>query len=137
VNILGHDGETRFNRSVLGGWWLAVSVLGVLRLLQGDRIEAIVLLISATLAALLGVALSIDRARSSGTEAANAEPLRLQKATALFSVIAIVTAIGCAMLKGAFWWAALECAALVWIVPAAMLPLARAYMLKRAAARAA
>ena len=59
--IFGLQAETRFNRLVLGGWWLAVSVLGVLRLMHGDRLEAIVLLISAALTALLGVALSIDR----------------------------------------------------------------------------
>ena len=32
--------ETRFNRLVLGGWWVAVAVLGMLRIWRGDMIEA-------------------------------------------------------------------------------------------------
>jgi hypothetical protein len=128
--------DVRFYRLVLGGWWLAVSLLGVLRLTQGDRFQAIILLVSGTLAALLGVALSIDRARNRGDETQEAEAIRLQKATMLFSVIAISTVVGCAILNGTLWWAALECAALIWIVPAVIWPLARAYMAKREAHQA-
>ncbi len=124
--------DVRFYRLVLGGWWFAVSLLGVLRLTQGDRFQAIVLLISGTLAALLGVALSIDRARDGDDQTQEIEAMRLHKATTLFSVIAISTVLGCAILNGALWWAAVECAALVWIVPAVIWPLARAYMAKRA-----
>ncbi|HXQ11852.1 MAG TPA: hypothetical protein VN805_12725 [Caulobacteraceae bacterium] len=125
--------DARFYRLVLGGWWFAVSLLGVLRLTQGDRFQAIVLLISGTLTLLLGVALSIDRAREGGEQTQEVEALRLQKATTLFSVIAISTVLGCAILNGALWWAAVECAALVWIVPAVIWPLARARMAKHAA----
>jgi hypothetical protein len=96
-----------------------------------------VLLISGTLAALLGVALSIDRGRDGDDQTQEAEALRLQKATTLFSVIAISTVLGCAIIKGAFWWAAVECAALIWIVPAVIWPLARSYMAKRAGAHPA
>jgi hypothetical protein len=35
------------------------------------------------------------------------------------------------------WWAALECSALVWILPAVILPLAQASIRKRMAARVA
>jgi hypothetical protein len=129
--------EVRFYRLVLGGWWLAVSLLGVLRLTQEDRFQAIVLLISGTLTALLGVALSIDRARDGADETGEAVSLRLQKATTLFSVIAISTVLGCAILNGALLWAAVECAALIWIVPAVIWPLARSYTAKRAGARPA
>ena len=137
MTIFGLQAETRFNRLVLGGWWLAVSVLGVLRLMHGDRLEAVVLLISAALTALLGVALSIDRARDSEAAAANAEPIRLQKATALFAVISIATVIGCAVLNGSILSVALECAALVWIVPAAILPLVQAHTARRGSTHAA
>jgi hypothetical protein len=123
--------ETRFNQLVLGGWWAAVAVLGALRLWRGDVIEAIVLLASASLTALLGVALSIDRGRGGADDAPNAEAARLQKSTMLFSVIAIATVIGCAVINGAIWWAALECAALVWILPAVILPLAQAFVARR------
>lgn len=129
--------ETRFNYLVLGSWWAAVAVLGGLRLWRGDRNEAIVLLASSTLTGLLGVALAIDRANGVGGDAPDAESLRLQKATMLFSVIAIATVIGCAYLAGAIWWAALECAALLWILPAQILPLAQAYLRKRASGRSA
>jgi hypothetical protein len=129
--------ETRFNRFVLGGWWLAVAVLGGMRLWRGDVQTATVLLVSSTLTALLGVALSIDRERSGGDDAPSAEAYRLQKATMLFSVIAITTVVACAFINGAVWWAALECSALVWILPAVILPLAQAFIRKRMAARAA
>ncbi len=127
--------ETRFNYLVLGSWWAAVAVLGGLRLWRGDRSEAIILLVSSTLTGLLGVALAIDRANSAAGDAPDEEALRLQKATMLFSVIAIATVIGCAFLAGAIWWAALECAALLWILPAQILPLAQAYLRKRAGGR--
>jgi hypothetical protein len=123
--------EARFNRLVLGGWWLAVAVIGGLRLWRGDIYEAIILLSSASLTALLGVALSIDRERGAEIDAPGAEALRLHKATMLFSVIAISTVIGCAMLNGAIWWAAFECAAVVWILPAVIMPLIQAYVRKR------
>jgi hypothetical protein len=126
--------ETRFNRLVLGGWWVAVAVLGMLRIWRGDMLEAIVLLVSASLTAALGVGLSIDRERSGDGDAPIAEAMRLQKATMLFSIIAITTVVACAILNGAIWWAALECAALVWILPAVILPLAQAYIRKRSAA---
>jgi hypothetical protein len=129
--------EIRFYRLVLGGWWLAVSLLGVLRLTEGGRFQAIILLLSGTLTALLGVGLSIDRARDGGEESDGGEAMRLQKATTLFSVIAISTVVGCAILSGSLWWAAVECAALIWIVPAVIWPLAHAYMDKRAKAPAA
>jgi len=125
--------DVRFYRLVLGGWWVAVTLLGVLRLTQGERFQAIVLLISGALAALLGVGLSIDRARAIDDETQEAEAIRLQKATMLFSVIAISTVVGCAILNGSLWWVAVECAALIWIVPAVIWPLARAYMVKRSA----
>jgi hypothetical protein len=131
------DAETRFYGLVLGSWWLAVSVLSVLRLAHGDRFEGVLLILSASLTALLGVALWIDRARDVSAGAAKTEVVRLQSATALFSVIAISTVIGCAVIKGALWWAAVECAALVWIVPAVIFPLAQAYMAKRALAHTA
>lgn len=123
--------ESRFNRTVLGGWWSAVSVLGLLRLWRGDYVVAAVLLASATFTALLGLALSKDRERADTGEADDAESLRLQKATVLFSVIAITTVVACAVLKGVLWWAAVECAAVVWILPAAILPLFQAYVRKR------
>jgi hypothetical protein len=126
--------DARFYRLVLGSWWLAVSLLGLLRLTQGDRFQAIVLLLSGTLTALLGVALSIDRSRRTAADDESDEGLRLQKATTLFSVIAIATVVGCAILNGAFDWAIVECAALAWIVPAAILPLVKAHMRKRASA---
>jgi hypothetical protein len=129
--------ETRFNQMVLGGWWVAVAVLGGLRLLHGDRMEAILLLASASLTALLGVALSIDRQRHGADEAPHGEAMRLQKATMLFSIIAIATVIGCAVINQAFWWAALECAALVWILPAVIMPLVQAYVAKRSGERPA
>jgi hypothetical protein len=129
--------ETRFNQMVLGGWWGAVAVLGVLRLWRGDVVEAVVLLVSASLTVLLGVALSIDRMRDAGGDAPDAEALRLQKAIMLFSVIAITTVVACAIIKGAIWWAAFECAALVWILPAVILPLAQAYIRRRSSAGAA
>ena len=127
--------ETRFNYVVLGSWWAAVAVLGGLRLWRGDINEALILLVSASLTALLGVALAIDRANSAGADGPDEEALRLQKATMLFSVIAIATVVGCAFLNGAIWWAALECAALMWILPAQILPLAQAYLRKRAGRR--
>ena len=123
--------ETRFNRFVLGGWWLAVAVLSGLRLLHGDVEMATVLLVSSTRTALLGVALSIDRDRDRADEASNGEAYRLQKAIMLFSLIAITTVIACAFINGVMWWAALECAALVWILPAVILPLAQAYIRRR------
>jgi hypothetical protein len=128
--------ETRFNRMVLGGWWVAVAILGGLRLWRGDFVEAAVLLVSASLTAALGVALSMDRARADADEP-DAEALRLQKATMLFSVIAITTVVACAVINGALWWAAFECAALVWILPAVILPLVQAYIRKRAKRSAA
>jgi hypothetical protein len=127
--------EIRFNRLVLGAWWIAVAALGVLRLWRGDTIEAALLLASASLTALLGVALSIDRARNGDDDAPNAEAAHLQKATMLFSIIAIATVIGCAIINGAIWWIALECAALIWILPAVILPLVQAYVGKHAKAR--
>jgi hypothetical protein len=126
--------ETRFNYLVLGSWWAAVAVLGGLRLWRGDANEAIILLVSASLTALLGVALAVDRANDATGDAPDIEALRLQKATMLFSVIAIATVVGCAFLDGAIWWAALECAALLWILPAQILPLAQAYLRRRAGA---
>jgi len=127
--------ETRFNYLVLGSWWASVAVLGGLRLWRGDTDEALILLVSASLTALLGVALAIDRANAAASDAPDEEALRLQKATMLFSVIAIATVLGCAFLNGAIWWAALECAALLWILPAQILPLAQAYLRKRSGAR--
>ena len=121
--------EARFNRLVLGGWWLAVAVLGFLRLSRGDLTEAKVLYASATFTMLLGVALTIDRER--GRDAPDTETLRLQKSIMLFSVIAISTVIGCAVLNHAIWWAAVECAAVIWILPAVILPLVQAYIGKR------
>ena len=129
--------ETRFNRLVLGGWWVAVAVLGMLRIWRGDMIEAIILLVTASLTAALGVGLSIDRERSGDGDAPIAEAVRLQKATMLFSIIAITTVVGCAFLNGAIWWAVFECAALVWILPAVILPLAQAFIRKRSAKLAA
>jgi hypothetical protein len=129
--------EIRFYRLVLGGWWIAVSLLGALRFTQGERFQGLVLLLSGALTALLGVALSIDRAHGDGDPTQDNEAVRLQKATTLFSVIAISTVVGCAIISGALWWAAVECAALIWIVPAVIWPLARAYMLRRANARTA
>jgi hypothetical protein len=128
-----HDfnAENRFNRWVLGSWWIAVALLGGLRLWQGQAMEAIVLLASASLVMLLGVALSIDRARSGEGDTSDLEAARLRKATILFSLIAVATVIGCAAINAAFWWAALECAALIWILPAVILPQIQAYLRKR------
>jgi hypothetical protein len=123
--------ENRFNRWVLGSWWIAVAVLGGLRLWQGQTMEAILLLASASLVMLLGVALSIDRARGGEDDTSEMEASRLRKATILFSLIAVATVIGCAVLNAAFWWAALECAALIWILPAVILPQIQAYLRKR------
>ena len=121
--------EARFNRLVLGGWWLAVAILGLLRLSRGDLAEAEVLFLSATFTMLLGVALTIDCERAG--DAPDAQALRLQKSIMLFSVIAISTVIGCAVLNHVLWWAAVECAAVIWILPAVILPLAQAYIGKR------
>ena len=123
--------ETRFNRTVLGGWWSAVAVIGVLRLWRGDLTVAIVLFVSASLTAALGFALSKDRERAGESDAPDAKALRLQKATVLFSVIAITTVIACAILNRVLWWAAFECAAVVWILLASILPLVQAYIRRR------
>lgn len=127
--------ESRFNRLVLGSWWVAVTALGLLRLWEGDATQAILLLVSATLTALLGVGLSIDRERSPSLEA-NAQALRLQKAAMLFSVIAISTVVACAAINHVMWWAAFECAALIWIFPAVILPLVQAFVRRRGEAHA-
>jgi hypothetical protein len=126
--------EARFNRLVLGGWWLAVAVIGLLRLLRGDLAVTGVLFASATFTVLLGVALSIDRERGGVDDAPDAEALRLQKAIMLFSVIAISTVVGCAVINHAIWWAAVECAAVIWILPAVILPLVQAYIGRRSEA---
>jgi hypothetical protein len=39
--------------------------------------------------------------------------------------------IGCAILNRAMWWGALEVAALIWIVPAAILPQFQAFLRRR------
>jgi hypothetical protein len=99
-----------------------------------------VLFVSSTLTALLGVALSVDRGRHAGAEAADgqsAETYRLQKATLLFSLIAVTTVVACAIMSGAMWWAAMECSALLWVLPAVVSPLAQAYMRKQHQSRAA
>jgi hypothetical protein len=137
MNMSNIVSETRFNRLVLGGWWASVAVLGAVRLWQGDKTMGIVLLASSTFTALLGAALSIDRERSGAEDAPSAEAYRLQKATMLFSLIAITTVVACAFINGAFWWAAFECAALLWILPAVILPLAQAFVRKRIDARTA
>jgi hypothetical protein len=48
-----------------------------------------------------------------------------------FSLIAISTVVGCAILNGAIWWVGFECAAVVWILPAVILPLIQAWLRKR------
>jgi hypothetical protein len=121
--------EVRFNRVVLGGWWGAVSVLGVLRWLHGDKLQSSVLMISASLTAALGLALAIDRERAGDDDT----EFHLNKGATLFSVIAITTVVACAVLNGAIWWGALEVAALLWILPAVILPLAKASLAKRSA----
>src|ERR1700743_150838 len=101
--------EARLNRLVLGSWWVAVTGLGALRMWDGEKMEAMLLLISATMTALLGVALSIDAERDPD-RAPDAQALRLQKAAMLFSVIAISTVVACASINHVMWWAAFECA---------------------------
>ena len=123
--------ETRFNRLVIGGWWGAVAVIGGVRTWRGDLREAIILLASASFTALLGVALSIDRERAGADDAPDAEALRLHRATMLFSIIVIATVIAVAVIDGAIWWAAVECAAVVWILPAVILPQIQARVSRR------
>ena len=121
--------ETRFNRMVLGSWWITVAALGALRMWQGETFEAILLLASASFTALLGVGLSIDRQRSTDREAS--EGARLQKSAALFSLIAITTVVACAIVNRAYLWAVIECMALVWIFPAVIAPQVMAWWRKR------
>ncbi len=128
--------QARFNLVVLGGWWLTLGALGGLRLWHGDGLDAIMLLASAMLTALLAVGLSIDNARSDPDDGPDAEVGRLRKATLLFSIIAIATVIGYAAIHRAFAWAALECGALVWVLPAFAFPMARGFLRSRAHARA-
>jgi hypothetical protein len=127
MSITENIPETRFTRLVLGAWWIAVGVLGVVRLTQGDVIEALVLMLSASLTAALGLALSIDRARNIG-EGIDDQAIRLNKGTLFFTVIAITTVVACSLLNGQIWWAALEIAAMIWILPAVVLPLAGDYV---------
>ena len=72
--------------------------------------------------------MSIDRQRS--VDPVASEGARLQKSTALFSLIAITTVIACAILNRAYLWAVIECAALIWIFPAVIAPLVKAWWRK-------
>ena len=49
----------------------------------------------------------------------------------------MATVIGCAFTKGALFWGVMEIASLLWILPALILPLAKSFLQRRTAMKAA